>query len=95
MFPFSGNSVTMFVLGLLFLQVRLVVSSLLSVAVNTCRRGMCMVAILRGSSKVTVKGQITIPQEIREEFTIKPGDTVYFIIEDEKLMLQKGPLKLS
>jgi len=56
---------------------------------------MCMVAILRGSSRVTAKGQITIPQEIREESNIKPGDTIYFITDGEKLMLQKGPIKLS
>ena len=54
-----------------------------------------MVAILRGSSKVTTKGQITIPQEIRGDFGIKPGDTVYFITEDGKLVLRVGPLQLS
>jgi AbrB family looped-hinge helix DNA binding protein len=52
---------------------------------------------LRGSSRVTAKGQITIPLEIRDEFNIKPGDTVYFITEGEtpKLVLQKGPIKLT
>ena len=54
-----------------------------------------MVAILRGSSKVTTKGQITIPQEIREELNINPSDTVYFITEGEKLILQKGPITIS
>jgi AbrB family looped-hinge helix DNA binding protein len=53
-----------------------------------------MVAILRGSSKVTSKGQITIPQEIRREFDIKPADTIYFTTEDGKLILRRGPLKL-
>jgi len=54
-----------------------------------------MVMTLRGSSKVTAKGQITIPQELRNEFKIKPGDMVYFIVDDTKLTLKKGPLKLS
>ena len=54
-----------------------------------------MTAILRGSSKVTSKGQITIPQEIRKELKINTGDTIYFITEDEKLILRIGPLKLS
>ena len=53
-----------------------------------------MTAILRGSSKVTSKGQVTIPQEIREELNINSGETIYFIIEDEKLILWKGPIKL-
>jgi len=56
---------------------------------------MLMVAILRGSSKVTSKGQITIPQEVRREFDIKPGDTIYFIMDGEKLVLRKGPLRIS
>jgi len=50
--------------------------------------------ILIGSSKVTSKGQITIPQDIREKYGIKPGDTVYFLEEDGKLILKKGPIKL-
>ena len=51
-------------------------------------------AILRGSSKVTAKGQVTVPQELRGEFNIKPGDTIYFMIENGTLILRKGPLKL-
>jgi AbrB family looped-hinge helix DNA binding protein len=54
-----------------------------------------MVAILRGSSRVTSKGQITIPQELRKEFNIKPEEIVYFIIDEERIILQKGPIKLA
>ena len=54
-----------------------------------------MVAILRGSSKVTSKGQVTIPQDLRREFNIRPGDTVYFVQDGEALILRKGPLELA
>ena len=50
--------------------------------------------ILIGMSKVTSKGQITIPQDVREKFEIKPGDTIYFLEEDGKLILMKGPIRL-
>ncbi|MCD6263168.1 AbrB/MazE/SpoVT family DNA-binding domain-containing protein [Candidatus Bathyarchaeota archaeon] len=51
--------------------------------------------ILVGSSKVTSRGQITIPQDIRKKYKIDPGDTIYFLEENGKLILKKGPLKLS
>ena len=47
-----------------------------------------------GSSKVTSKGQITIPQDVREKFGIKPGDIVYFLEEDGRIILLKGPIKI-
>lgn len=53
-----------------------------------------MNGVLVGSSKVTSRGQITIPQEIRDKHEINPGDMVYFIEEDGKLIIQKGPLKI-
>jgi AbrB family looped-hinge helix DNA binding protein len=39
--------------------------------------------------KVTTKGQVTIPQEIRETLGIYPGSTVEFRIEDDEVVLQK------
>ena len=50
--------------------------------------------VIVGSSKVTSRGQVTIPLEVREKHNIKPGDTIYFIEENGKLILKKGPLKL-
>ena len=40
-------------------------------------------------SKVTTKGQITIPQELRESLGIAPGDEVEFFVEDGSIRLQK------
>jgi len=51
-------------------------------------------SILVGSSKVSTKGQITIPEEIRTEHQINPGDTIYFIEEDGKILIKKGPIRL-
>ena len=37
--------------------------------------------------KVTTKGQVTIPQEIRERLGIQPGNEVEFRIEGNKVRL--------
>ena len=39
--------------------------------------------------KMSKKGQIVIPKEIREKFGIKPGDAVIFKIQDDKVILEK------
>ncbi len=49
---------------------------------------------LVGSSKVTSRGQITVPQELREKLGIEQGDTIYFIEENGNLIIKKGPIKL-
>jgi AbrB family looped-hinge helix DNA binding protein len=51
--------------------------------------------MLAGSSKVTSRGQITIPQELREKYGIKSGDTVYFLEDNGTLTLKIGPIKLA
>jgi AbrB family looped-hinge helix DNA binding protein len=51
---------------------------------------------LRGYSKVTSKGQITIPQELRNEHNINPGDTMFFIVtEKRELVIRKGPIRID
>ena len=39
--------------------------------------------------KMSKKGQIVIPKEIREKFGIKPGDAVIFKIQGDKVILEK------
>jgi antitoxin PrlF len=34
--------------------------------------------------RLTSKGQITIPQDVREYLKIKPGDEVFFVIDDRR-----------
>lgn len=38
--------------------------------------------------RITVKGQVTIPKEIREHFGVKSGDLVDFILKEDKVYLQ-------
>ena len=39
-------------------------------------------------SKITEKGQTTIPKKIREEIGLKPGDTVRFSIQDGAIQIR-------
>ena len=40
--------------------------------------------------KLSEKGQISIPKEIRKEMNLKKGDKLVMISKDEKLILQKA-----
>ena len=51
-------------------------------------------AVLVGQSKITTRGQITLPKEIREKFGLKAGDTLYFLEVDGSIVLKLGPLVL-
>jgi AbrB family looped-hinge helix DNA binding protein len=41
-------------------------------------------------AKVTSKGQITIPQEIREKMSLRKGDKVIFFEENGKIFFQNS-----
>jgi len=41
--------------------------------------------------KITSKGQVTIPQKIRERAGLLPGTEVEFVLSGKKVLLQKGP----
>lgn len=40
--------------------------------------------------RVTEKGQVTIPKEIRDRLGIKPGSEVEFVVEEKGVMLVKN-----
>ncbi len=42
-------------------------------------------------AKITLKGQITLPKEVRNSLDIKEGDSVIFVIEKDRAVLK--PLK--
>lgn len=42
-----------------------------------------------GSAKITVKGQITIPKEVREKLRVKAGDRVFFFISHGRIIITK------
>ncbi len=41
------------------------------------------------TSKVTRKGQVTIPQDIRETLGIREGDSVQIVLENDRVMLRR------
>lgn len=45
--------------------------------------------------KMSKKGQIVIPKEIREKFGIRPGDAVIFDIQGNKIIIEKIEEKMS
>jgi AbrB family looped-hinge helix DNA binding protein len=51
-------------------------------------------AILRGQSRMTARGQITVPTEIRKKFGLKTGDILCFLEVDGSIVLKLGPLVL-
>ena len=39
-------------------------------------------------STITSKGQTTIPKEIRDFLNLKPKDKIFYLIEDDKVILK-------
>ncbi len=52
-------------------------------------------AIFRGQSRITVRGQITVPIEVRKRFGLKTGDTLCFLEVNGSIILKLGPLVLT
>jgi len=52
-------------------------------------------AVLVGQSRMTQRGQITVPMEVRKKFGLKPGDIVCFLEVDGSIVLKLGPLVLT
>ena len=42
-----------------------------------------------GIASITTKGQITIPEEIREKLGLREGDRAIFVIEGERVVIRK------
>ena len=51
---------------------------------------------MQPTSRITSKGQTTIPREVRQKLSLEPGDTIVYEIEDDAVRLRKqAPLELS
>ena len=42
------------------------------------------------SSKITRRFQVTITKEVRERFNLKMGDLILFVVEGDRLLIEKG-----
>lgn len=51
--------------------------------------------VLVGQSKMTQRGQITVPKEVRKKFGIKPGNIVCFFEADGSVFLKLGPIVMT
>ena len=40
--------------------------------------------------RITSKGQVTIPQNVRNRFSLLPGTEIDFIVKDDKVMIAKS-----
>ncbi len=40
-------------------------------------------------SRLSSKGQVTIPSEVRERLELQPGDTVIYEVEDDRAVLRR------
>ena len=47
------------------------------------------------TTRITTKGQITIPAAIRRKLDLKPGEQMGFSIKDEKIILQAVPSNIE
>jgi len=47
------------------------------------------------SSALTIKGQITIPADIRKQLGLQPGDKIGFLVEDDHVVLFRKESKIE
>ena len=40
-----------------------------------------------GSSKVTVRYQVTVPEEVRKKMKVKDGDTIVFVEDGKRIYI--------
>jgi AbrB family looped-hinge helix DNA binding protein len=52
-------------------------------------------AVFRGQSRMTARGQITVPTEVRRKYGLKPGDILCFLEMEGTVILKLGPLVLT
>jgi AbrB family looped-hinge helix DNA binding protein len=52
-------------------------------------------ALFVGQSRMTQRGQISVPMEVRKKFGLKPGDVLCFFEVDGSVFLKLGPIVLT
>jgi|LGVC01.1.fsa_nt_gb AbrB family looped-hinge helix DNA binding protein len=43
---------------------------------------------MRASSRITVKGQVTVPKKIRDDLKISPGDVILFVKRGDEVVIK-------
>jgi len=49
---------------------------------------------MKYTSRITKRGQITIPKQLRERLNLNPGDLVIFEVRDKEIVIRKAELKV-
>lgn len=52
-------------------------------------------AVFRGQSRITQRGQVTVPVEVRRRFKLKQGDILCFFEVEGSIFLKLGPMVLT
>ncbi len=45
--------------------------------------------------RLTSKGQVTVPAEVRRKLGVKPGETIVFRIREDRVELDRAPMSLE
>ena len=45
--------------------------------------------------RITSKGQVTVPADVRKKLGIKPGETIVFRIREDRVELDRAPMSLE
>mgnify|MGYP006306485507 CR=1 FL=1 len=43
------------------------------------------------TSKITSKGQVTVPRRVREELGIEPGDSIAYEVHEDRAVIRRIP----
>lgn len=57
--------------------------------------GKILTSVDGRTMRITSKGQVTIPQEIREQCGLLPHTQVRFVVEDGRVLIEKEPAEGS
>ena len=51
---------------------------------------------MQATSRITSKGQTTIPRKVREKLSLRPGDVIVYEVDDDEVRLRKqSPLDVA
>jgi AbrB family looped-hinge helix DNA binding protein len=51
---------------------------------------------MQTTSRITSKGQTTIPRAVREKLSLRPGDVIVYEVDDDEVRLRKqSPLDVA